>query len=241
MTILRGIPIVFTPDEVIRAQKRGGRHPGHPPRPWLVEAAEQAIAMSRELIVPAAVYGEFSVEMVMDERVSLSAAAGGVEELHVGPKVELLAPAQRVLVAVYTLGPALEARVHALHIAGEDLLAFMLDSVGVLALGTVGERLRELAEARAQELGWGVGPALSPGSLAGWPLQGQRQVCRLLPLDEIGVRLTEYCVLEPHKSVSLVVGLGPDYGSGHVGSMCHYCCLADRCWRRREAGQGESL
>ncbi len=103
----------------------------------------------------------------------------------------------------------------------------------MVALGAVGEAMRCLAEEAAAERGWGVSPSLSPGSLVGWPLRGQRELCALLPLDEIGVRLNSHCVLEPHKSVSALIGLGPDYESGHVGSVCKYCALQDTCWRRR--------
>ena len=68
--------------------------------------------------------------------------------LTVGPRVDLLAPARLVMVAVYTIGPAVEKRVSELHAVGEDLLAFMLDSVGVLALGAIGEALRDRVEKR---------------------------------------------------------------------------------------------
>jgi len=68
----------------------------------------------------------------------------------------------------------------------------------------------------------------------GWPLRGQRELCGLLPLEQIGVRLTSHSVLEPHKSVSALVGLGPDYPSARVGSVCKYCALQETCWRRRE-------
>ncbi|RLC62461.1 MAG: hypothetical protein DRI80_06345 [Chloroflexota bacterium] len=235
MIILRDVSISLTPEEVLRAQRsnrRGGVQPA------LMAAAREAVALGRMLVAPAAVYDEFEVRDVVGEEVILSTASSsegeGEGRLTVGPKVDLLAPAERVIVAVYTIGPALERRVSELHAAADDLLAFMLDSVGVLALGAIGEALRDRAEKRAAEFGWGVSPALSPGSLVGWPVEGQREVCALLPVDKIGVRLNEYCVLEPHKSVSLVIGIGPGYESSHVGSVCRYCSLAKTCWRRRE-------
>jgi hypothetical protein len=167
--------------------------------------------------------------------VRLAANGAGAEAvLEVGPKADLLAPARRLLVAVGTLGPALERRVEELQAGGEVLAAYLLDSAGVVALGAVGEALRCLAEETAAEQGWGVGAAVSPGSLVGWPLQGQRALCGLLPLDQIGVRLTKHCVLEPHKSFSVAIGLGPGYEGRHVGSVCKYCALQDTCWRRRE-------
>ncbi len=227
MSISREFTLSLTPDQVLDAQ-RGRR--GALDNAALREAAAEAVVLGQSLAAPAAVYDEFPVRQVCGEEVLL---AGG-QRLRVGPKADLLAPASRVMVAVYTIGPALEARVTELSQAREALLAYLLDSVGVLALGAVGEALRRQVEQRAAASGWGVSPALSPGSLVGWPVQGQRELCALLPLHAIGVRLNDYCVLEPHKSVSLVVGLGPGYPSSHVGSVCRYCALAESCWRRRE-------
>ena len=145
-----------------------------------------------------------------------------------------MAGAARALVAVGTLGPALEERAGALQRQGEPVLSYLLDSAGVLALGAIGEALRCLAEETAAQAGWGLGAALAPGSLVGWALEGQRALCGLLPLDQVGVRLSDYCVLEPHKSFSVLIGLGPGYDARHVGSVCKLCALQDTCWRRRE-------
>ena len=114
------------------------------------------------------------------------------------------------------------------------MAAYMLDSAGVVALGAVGEALRCLVEDTAAELGWGVSPSLSPGSLVGWALRDQQALCSLLPLEDIGVHLTRRCVLQPQKSASGLVGLGPGYDTARVGSVCKYCALQKTCWRRRE-------
>lgn len=224
--VLQDVTITLTAEELLAAQGRNEHQPG------LVSAAKEAIALGRTLFAPAAIYDELEVRGVAGERVELAVDGAG---LAVGPKADLLAPAKWLLVTVYTIGPALEARVSELYRAGEPLLSYMLDCAGVMALGMVGERLRCLAEERAAGRGWGVSPALSPGGLVGWPVQGQRELCALLPLADIGVRLNEYCVLEPHKSVSMVIGLGPGYESHEVGSVCHICALRDTCWRRRES------
>ena len=226
MLILRDITIRLTVEELLAAQGRNERQPG------LVATAEEAIALGDTLFAPAVVYDEFEVRGLVGERVELTMDSAS---LTVGPKAHLLDPAKRLLVAVYTIGPALEARVGELYRMGEPLLSYMLDCVGVMALGMVGERMRDLAEERAAGRGWGVSPALSPGGLVGWSVQGQRELCALLPLADIGVQLNKYCVLQPHKSVSMVIGLGPGYESHEVGSVCHYCVLRDTCWRRRES------
>jgi hypothetical protein len=226
MPILKDVTITLTAEELLAAQGRNERQPA------FVAAAEDAIALGETLFAPAVIYDEFEVHSVAGERVELAVDSAG---LTVGPKADLLAPAKRLLVTVYTIGPALEARVSELYRMGEPLLSYMLDCVGVMALGMVGERLHRLAEERAAGRGWGVSPALSPGGLVGWPVQGQRELCALLPLADIGVQLNQYCVLEPHKSVSMVIGLGPGYESHEVGSVCDYCALRDTCWRRRES------
>lgn len=224
MPVIKDVPFPITAEELLKAQKR------HKPHSVLLKAAEEAVSLARKLVAPAGIYDEFEVHRVGDGRVELS-ADGAV--LRVGPKVDLLAPARQVFVAVYTIGPALEEKVAELYDRGEALLGYMLDSVGVMALGAVGERLQRLAEERAAGRGWGVSPPLAPGSLVGWPVDGQRELCALLPIEEIGVRLNEYCVLEPHKSASMVMGMGPDYGDHRLRPICEFCALRDTCWRRK--------
>jgi len=230
MPILRDVPVALTADEVIAPRRRGRSQPA------LLQAAEEAIALGQTLWQPMAVYDWFDVRAVNGERVYIfSPTHPGTEAaLHVGPKADLLDGAARLLVSVGTIGPALEQRVDELQASGEALKSYVLDCAGVVALGAVGEALRCLAEEAAAQQGWGVSPALSPGSLVGWSLQGQRELGALLPLERVGVRLNDYCVLVPYKSASAVIGLGPGYDSAHVGSICKYCALAKTCWRRRE-------
>jgi hypothetical protein len=228
MIVSSDIPITVTPEEVLLAQYLGRRRTFPPP---IMESARRAIAMGQGLFSPATVYDEFAVEGIEGDELLLD-AGGGTARLRIGPKIDLLRPAGRVMAAVNTIGPALEEQVSKLHASGEALDAYMLDSVGVVALGAVGEAMRRRVESRALELGWGVSPALAPGSLVGWPLRGQRDLCGLLPLEAIGVQLNPHHVLEPHKSASTLVGLGPDYSSRRVGSVCRFCALAETCWRR---------
>lgn len=200
----------------------------------MAQAAQKAIEEARPLYAPAIVYAELTVQRVEGERVVLNTQNGtGEHVLEVGPHADLLAPAEQILAAVCTIGPALEERVVQLTQEGQTLAAYWLDSVGVLALGEVGVSLRCIIEEKARERGWGVSASLSPGSLVGWPLRGQRALCDLLPLADIGVQLNAHCVLEPHKSTSTVIGLGPGYDEHQVGSVCRFCALADSCWRRR--------
>lgn len=230
MPILQDVAVTLTPEDVIAAQGQKRI------RPELLRQAEQAIALGQALWRPQAVYDWFEVGTVDREWVHVShpADAGVQAILHVGPGARLLVGARRVLVSAGTIGPDLERRVHELHQAGDELTSYLLDCAGVVALGAIGAAQRCLVEEEAATEGWGVGEALSPGSLAGWQLQGQRELCSLLPLDLIGVRLNEQCVLDPQKSFSVLIGLGPGYSNTKVGSVCKTCALRHTCWRRRE-------
>lgn len=230
MPILQDVPVALTAEELIAAQ--GQRRA----RLELIQDTQAAIDLGRTLWQPRAVYDWFDVRAVEGEYVHLSppSHSGAEQVLHLGPKAGLLDGAQRALVSVGTIGPALEHQVSALQAAGEALKSYLLDTAGVLALGAVGASLRCLAEEAAAAQGWGVSEALAPGSLVGWSLRGQRELCALLPLNSIGVRLNEQCVLEPQKSFSVLIGLGSGYTRAKVGSVCKYCALQHTCWRRRE-------
>jgi hypothetical protein len=228
MPVLRDIPVALKPEDVIASPKNRRDNPA------LLRSAGEALDLAQTLWQPQAVYEWLEVVAINGEQVVISAPNGAETVLHVGPKADLLAPARRALAGVVTIGPALEQKVHQLQASGDIMTSYLLDSAGVVALGAANEALRCLAEETAEDLGWGVSPSLSPGSLVGWSLRGQRDLCGLLSLEKVGVRLSKHSVLEPHKSASGLIGLGPGYDSARVGSVCKYCALQKTCWRRRE-------
>jgi len=194
--------------------------------------------MARELIRPASVFAWRPVNM--PDAGTLQLAWQGrtlLSDLHLGPHADLMAAAELALVSVTTIGPELDAHARRLHQAGKTLPAYLLDCVGVITLGQAGQALRRMAEKRAARQGWGVGPSLGPGSLAGWDLKEQSVLCAGLDLDAIGVRLNASGVLVPHKSASGLIGLGPDYRSRLVGSVCRFCMLSKSCWRAEHDGR----
>jgi hypothetical protein len=214
---------------VVAAQGRGKV------RPALIPDASEALALGQTLWQPRAAYEWVNVRAIDGEavHVALPGRAGEEAVLHVGPKADLLRGASQALVGVGTIGPELEEQVSRLGSDREGLKSYMLDTVGVLVVGAVGAALRCLAEETAAGQGLGVSLALAPGSLLGWSLRGQRELCALLDLESIGVQLNSHNMLVPQKSSSVLIGLGPGYTATKVGSVCKYCALQGTCWRRR--------
>ncbi len=228
MPILQRIPISLSHEDILQAQFMGRRKPFDD---RFLRLAQEAISLSTELLNPGAVYQDFPVQGIEDQELIVQ-GGNGAQRLKIGPKIDLIYPAKRVFAAVLTIGEALENQVRELQADGSMLEAYMLDTVGVVALAEVGDAVKALIERRAAEMGWGVRDSLAPGSLVGWPHTEQRRLCALLALESIGVQLNKSCVLEPHKSVSMLVGIGPGFTASRIGSVCRFCSLADRCWRR---------
>lgn len=144
------------------------------------------------------------------------------------------APAASVVVAVCTIGPALENESARLAAAGELLDALVLDAIGSAAAEACADALNlevcRFAEAHGLE-----GTArVSPG-YGDWDTSCQGELLALLPIDAVGVRLTSGGMMVPRKSVSFAVSLvAPGDALLGPGSRCRRCGLL-RCRHRDDA------
>lgn len=230
MPVLTDIQIRISAHEVVLALHYGRKAP-----PKLVEQTQTAIERSQTLLQPQAVYKWVSVLSVIGEEVILAPSGlGHGTPITVGPHSYLLEKAELALVSAVTIGVQMDEHIRALNKSGRILEGYLFDSIGVVALSKAGEAVRRLAETEADSRGWGVGDALGPGSLRGWPIEEQMNLCNLLPLKQINVKLNDSGVLIPFKSASGLIGIGSGYQSKKVGSVCRLCMHADTCWRRRD-------
>lgn len=224
-SILSDLDFALEVEHVLRGQ---GIDPARA-RPKIVAAARDALEEAQSLLAPAALYTILPARDFRHQRVTLD--SGAVFE---GPLVaRALAGADKVALAVCTVGSALDERVSALF-AEHPVRAMALDGAGIGAVGLaarlVGERVRE----EAATCGLGIGMRAEPGQ-EGWPIQQQRVLFGLLPAQEIGVRLTESYLMLPRKSLSFAVGLGPEMRPDAV--TCDFCSKRERCrWRARSDG-----
>jgi hypothetical protein len=226
MGILTNIAIDLKPERIAALLSRGAR------KPFLLSEVQRAVGLAQAWLRPAVVFEWTQVTMPVGETLELHwPDRNFLTALHLGPHASLMAAAETALVSVATIGPEIDAQARGLHQAGESLQAYLVDCVGVLALGETGQAVRRLAEQRAAERDWGVSPSLGPGSLAGWSLTEQPDLCAGLDLAAIGVRLNASGVLLPSKSASGLIGLGPAYRTRKVGSVCRFCMLVASCWR----------
>jgi hypothetical protein len=147
------------------------------------------------------------------------------------------APAERVGVAVCTIGPALEAEAARLTAAGRLIEALLLEAIGSAAAEAAADELNLKLCHVALDLGLRAAARLSPG-YGGWHTAAQRELLALLPLDALGIALTDGCMMVPRKSVSFAASfVEPSALQSEPGSPCRLCGLP-RCRHRIAAYEG---
>lgn len=197
-------------------------------RPEIIAEAEKALDIAMKLIEPTFLMDKFTIRKVDRDTILVQQT-----ELQVGESSHLLNQATEAVVYLSTIGNKLEITVNKLSMEGDFELAYWLDCAGVLALNEIDNEVWAHVENLAAREGYGVGLSLSPGSLKGWDIKEQKQLCALLDPGTIGVTINDASLLVPHKSASSIIGIGPDYPSNKVSSACDYCISDGKCWMRK--------
>ncbi|HYB71078.1 MAG TPA: vitamin B12 dependent-methionine synthase activation domain-containing protein [Candidatus Bathyarchaeia archaeon] len=225
--VLEALPLAIDRDEVLRFQgyKKGVDVAGAE----VLALFEEALALGQRLMAPRLVYRALPVTDGGPDRIE----AGG-EVLRVPQIGRLWGRVEGVGAGVCTVGDAIEARVRALFDAREFPLAVMLDSVGSAAVESLAEYANDLLCQAAIAEGVKVTNRISPG-YAGWDVAEQASLFRLCPGEPIGVRLNEACFMTPVKSITWLVGVGPEARVDHYFTQCRRCWMRDCAYRRAPA------
>ncbi len=119
-----------------------------------------------------------------------------------GPGLELFAGAEKMVLALATAGPAIEARARSLVNAQQGASGLIVDAVGTLAA----EKAADFIESRIREdftrQGFKISRRYAPG-YCGWDIKAQRKLLDCFP-DTLGIELTDSCLMLPEKSLSFV-------------------------------------
>ncbi|MBM3145062.1 MAG: hypothetical protein FJ010_08855 [Chloroflexi bacterium] len=211
----------FDVDAVLRGQ---GADPGaiRARRPRLVEIAERALEEGRALLQPQTLYREMDVEAIRHERLVLDGSfilSGELVSDHLGP-------AERVVLILCTVGEALESR--ASMVSQDDIVyGLALDGVGSAAVEALANAACKYFEHQAGEHGLQSSIPISPG-MVGWPVEkGQPEIFAILEPAQINVNLTQYSLMLPRKSLTMVLGFGKTMKT--AGRTCDYCAMRETC------------
>jgi hypothetical protein len=227
LTVLADLPVEIDPDEVLRFQgyQRGVDVPG----PDVLALFDEALALGRSLMAPRAALRWVAVTRQSGDTLEADGVALTIPDVgrHWGA-------VDRLCAVVCTIGDALERRAAALWEARELPLAMMLDSVGSGAVESLAEYVNDVLCGEGLRDGVRVTNRISPG-YAAWDVAEQPLLFRLCPPDAIGVTLNEASFMLPAKSISLLVGAGPEARVDHYFSQCARCWMAACAYRRTPA------
>lgn len=221
MPNMTGWELVLDEDAVLRGQ---GADPAtiRERSPRLVQLATKALEVGRPLLRPRVFSSHHEVKAVRHDRITLADGgylAGSLISQH-------LSPAQQVVILVCTIGTALDELLS--EVMRQDMVyGLALDGVGSAATEALANEACRLLEIEAAKNGFQASIPLSPG-MVGWTVdEGQPQIFNLIGDKAIGVTLSDHFVMSPRKSLSMVLGLGPDMG--YQGKVCDFCTMRDIC------------
>ncbi|HVP40085.1 MAG TPA: hypothetical protein VMS93_12985 [Candidatus Saccharimonadales bacterium] len=185
--------------EVLRLQ---GLPRGTEPAPRIGALLDAAVAAYLEAAEPRALVGEIEAPAFA------KVYRGEGRNAPATPLAGIFPRAERLALFVATVGGAVTARIRAGFDGNQPAFAAMLDSVASAAADRLTLLLGERALAEGAAGGGLRVLGYSPG-YCGWHVSGQRALFGFLAPEEIGVRLNPSCLMDPLKSVSGVLVVGP--------------------------------
>lgn len=133
---------------------------------------------------------------------------------------------REVILCVVTIGDKLESRAAEYAASGEVSSGFVLDTLGsVYAEGLAEAAYRNFKQQAAQD-GLKVGCRISPG-YGSWALERQKDIFAVLPVEQIGIKLTPGLMMAPRKSVSFAVERSTEPLQLREGEQCVHCTARD--------------
>ena len=131
---------------------------------------------------------------------------------------------------VCTAGWEYEEYQHQLKEEGDMVRVFIADALGSVIAERCADRMEEALQTSIDKLGWHHTNRFSPG-YCGWHVSQQQLLFPLFEGHTCGVKLTDSSLMVPIKSVSGIIGLGPDVR--HLDYSCGLCDM-QHCYKRRK-------
>lgn len=235
MPAVLDLPLSLDMADVLRREE-GNRLREVPPRVLAGILDMRREADELRLIRPAFVYELLPVAEELVDRIRL----GDGTTLLGRMLVTRFRGASRIAALVGTIGGALEKRSAEWLTVDDPFKAWLLDGIGNAALDALSrEMCRTISGLALTEHLRASGP-LAPG-VHEIPMENQPALLRLAGAERIGVRLNDSWMMEPVKSISMLIGVGPDQKSWDRAQACAWCGLKSSCAYRATAYEAYAM
>ena len=131
---------------------------------------------------------------------------------------------------ISTAGTEFEEYQERLKQQGDMVRVFIADALGSVIAEKTADCMEQSLQESIHKLGWHHTNRFSPG-YCGWHVSEQQLLFPLFEGDTCGVSLTESSLMVPIKSVSGIIGLGPQVR--HLDYTCGLCDFK-QCYKRKQ-------
>ena len=147
-----------------------------------------------------------------------------------------LAQASDLAVVFCTIGPDLENEKAECKARKNLMRALLLDSFGSAAIDNLAVEAYHLIRDIAASRGHTASSPISPG-MRGFSISEQWRMAQLAPIKELGLQLTSSGMMNPQKSLSMIIGFGEEMPTWSRAEACARCNLAKSCRYRLHTQQ----
>ncbi len=197
-------------------------------RPDPATVAETLAMLEKVEAVARPSFGFFITDGILDLETNVLSAMG--YDFAIGKIIaRQLRGSRRYAFFVATAGAEFEKLRKSTEENGDMVRAFIADSIGSVIAEKTADRMEDALADLLAPAGWKHTNRFSPG-YCGWHVSGQHDLFALFPDGHpCGVTLTPSALMLPIKSVSGVIGLGPDVR--HLDYTCGLCDFK-LCYKR---------
>ena len=223
MPIICDISLSLKTEDVLRRQGFRGHSKVRPEIKILIKELSAGVRKAH-LLEPAIAYEIYTITELSQRQLSRE----GNPVVHDPLLTSLLPGAKELAVAVGTIGPRLEKQVTDYTGQGEPLRGMLLDGIGSAAVDSLTEEVCKFIAGEVSSRGYEASSPINPG-MPGLPITEQEQLLKMVPAGEIGVSLTSSGIMVPRKSVSMIMGIGPQMAKWTRAEVCARCHLQKTC------------
>ena len=145
--------------------------------------------------------------------------------------------AEKLVLFAGTAGEKISDRCRHLNQEGEAVYSYVLDVMGSVVAGKAIDKLADDLEKESAAQGYRISESYSPG-YCDWSVAEQQQLFSFFPLGFLGIRLSDSSLMTPVKSVSGIIGIGPELK--REGYQCRLCddmdCMFGKIRRESRIG-----
>lgn len=179
-------------------------------------------------------YASITGGISIQNRIQVLPGAGkiivdGIEFNAGGSIVHSLQHATSLAFFICTAGPGIENMAMKLMSDGNQIDGYMLDMIGSEVVEAAVDKMHKLLVEEMKEIGLGITNRYSPG-YCGWGVSEQKKLFNFFPKDFCGIKLHESCLMTPIKSISGIIGIGPDVQFQDYN--CAHCELENCIYRK---------